>query len=115
LVYGGSLGPANCHGVLGDTDGAGSHANTDAVRSCFDEVLALSRGDHVAGQDVDFRVGLLDFPDHLDLEHRVALRRVDNDEIDSSTDQAIETLAVGKLGRDGRADSQLLALVLASG
>ena len=50
--------------------------------------------------------------DHFDLVHRVALRRVDDDDVDARVDQKSDSLSIFDSGADRRADQQLLRTVL---
>ncbi|KAI3492777.1 hypothetical protein L1887_42574 [Cichorium endivia] len=109
-VHGGTLGTADGHDLLGDADGAGAHADTQSVGTRSDEAGRLLTRHNVAGDDVNVREGGLDPLDHLDLVHRVALRRVEDDHIQAGLDEQRETLAVRGTRADGGGAVELLAV-----
>lgn len=72
-------------------------------------------GDDVACNDLEVGKGLLDPVDHVDLEDRVSLRRVEDDDVEASVDEEAKTILVVGACADGGCGIELLALgVLAS-
>jgi hypothetical protein len=114
-VDGGTLGSTDGHDLLGDTDGSGSHTDSETVSSSLDELGSLLSSDDVSGNDVNVGEGLLDPLDHLDLEGRVSLRRVDDDDVESGLDEKAESLSVGRSGSDGGTTVELLGRRLLAG
>mmetsp|Transcript_6495 Transcript_6495/g.22347 ORF Transcript_6495/g.22347 Transcript_6495/m.22347 type:complete len:229 (+) Transcript_6495:150-836(+) len=73
VEHGRGLPPSHSADLLGGADGPAAHADPKGVRPDADEALGLSGGHHVAGDDLQVRVVLLDPLDHLHLVHGVAL------------------------------------------
>lgn len=97
----GSLGTTDRHDFLCDANRARAHADTQTVRASGDEACRLLARHDVAGDDLKFGVRLLDPLDHLNLEDRVALRRVEHDDIQPSFYKYSEALAVCRTRTDG--------------
>lgn len=109
-VNSGSLGSANSHHLLGDADGAGTHTDTESVSTSSNEAGGLFTGNNITSDNIDVRESLLDPLDHLDLVNRVALRRVEDDNVETSLDEESKTLSVRGTGTDGSGTVELLAL-----
>lgn len=107
-VDGGSLRSTDGHDFLGDADGSGSHSDSKRVGSSSDEHSGLLPSDDVSSDDVDVGVGSLDPLDHLDLEDRVSLRGVENDDVKSGFDEEGESLLIGRSSSDGGSTEELL-------
>ena len=80
--------------------------------SSVDEILGLRGRDHVSPDDLEVGVLVLDPADHLDLEDRVALARVEDDDVHPGLLEELEPLLVLLVRGDGRADQELVVLVL---
>ena len=112
LVDGRRLGAAHRHHLLRDADGPGAHAHAQPVGAGLDEVARLRHADHVAGHHLELRVRRLYVLDHLDLVDRVALRGVQDDDVDPGLDQLPQPQLVGLARPHGGPDEQLLVPVL---
>ena len=110
VVHRGRLGTADSHNLLGNADRAGTHTDTEAVCARGNEACRLLARDDVASDDLKLRERLLDPLDHLNLVDRVALRRVEHDDVESSLDEEAQPLAVGGTSADCRGRIQLLRL-----
>src|SRR5690606_30502166 len=88
-------------------------ADLDPVRARLDEgARRLPRHD-VAGDELEVRVRALDLADPVQHALRVAVRRVDDHDVDARLDEPRDAL-LGVVARaDGRADAQRAVLVLA--
>lgn len=109
-VDGGSLGSANSHDLLGDTDGAGAHSDSETVGTSLDQRSGLLSGDHVTSNNLQVGEGLLDPLDHLNLEDRVTLRRVEDDDIEAGSHELLKSLSVIGSGSNGSTTQKLLGL-----
>ena len=109
-VHGGSLRATDRHNLLGDTNRAGAHAHAKTIRTSSNEARGLLAGDDIAGDDLELGVRLLDPPDHLDLEDRVALRGVEDDDVEAGFYEERETLAVRRTSTNCGSSVELLAL-----
>ena len=94
-------------------DRAGADADLDAVGARVDERLrSLGRHD-VACDQLQVRILALDLAHALEHVARVAVRRVDDDDVDAGLDEQRDALVGIDAGADGRADAQRAARVLA--
>src|SRR5690606_10610367 len=94
-------------------DRARPDADLDAVDSGLDErVRRLGRHD-VARDELQARMVLLDRADALEHAARVAVRSVDDDDVDARVDEQRDALLGVDTGADGRADAQRTIRVLA--
>ena len=109
-VDGSSLGTADGHDLLSDAGRARAHTDSETINTGGDETSGLLTGDDVSTNDIDVGVGLLDVLDHLDLVHRVTLGRVEDDNVETSIDELLETGLVVGAGTDGGSGNQLLGL-----
>lgn len=109
-VDGGTLGSADSHDLLGDTDGAGAHSDSETVGTSLDQRSGLLSGNNVTGNNLQVGEGLLDPLDHLDLEDGVTLRRVEDDDIEASGNKLLKSLSVIGSGSDGSTTEELLGL-----
>ena len=110
VVDGRSLGTTDGHDLLGDTDRAGTHSDTERICASCDEAGGLLASDDVASDNVELWVGLLDPADHVDLEHGVSLRRVKDDDVETSIDEKGQTLAVSRARSDSGGGVELLGV-----
>lgn len=109
-VDGSSLRTTDGHDLLGDTGRARAHTNSETVNTSSDKAGGLLTGDNVATNDIETRVGLLDVLDHLNLVHGVTLRRVKDDNVETSVNELLQTSLVVGAGTDGSSGDQLLGL-----
>ncbi|TYZ68959.1 hypothetical protein PybrP1_005129 [[Pythium] brassicae (nom. inval.)] len=112
VVHCGRLRAADRAHLLRRADRADAHADLESVRARVDEALALRHGHDVAADHVDVRVRRLDPLNELDLERRVALRRVDHDHVHARCDERSAPFAVARARADRGTDQQLLVRVL---
>lgn len=110
LVDGSTLGTAAGHDLLGDADRARAHTNTETVGTSSDQASSLLPDNNVSGNDLEIGEGGLDPLDHVDLEGGVTLGRVQDNNIQTSSDQESETIAVIGAGSDGGTAEKLLGL-----
>lgn len=110
VVDGSGLGTTDGHDLLSDTGGAVTHTDTETVNASSDEVSGLLAGDDVTADNIQIRVGSLDVLDHLDLEHGVTLRRVNNNDIQTSLDQLLQSLTVLGTSTDRGGADELLRI-----
>ena len=109
-VDGSGLRTADSHDLLGDASRARAHTDSETINAGGDEASSLLTGDNVAANDIEVGVGLLDELDHLNLVHRVALGRVEDDNIETGVNELLQTLLVVGTGTDGGGSDQLLGL-----
>ena len=109
-VDGGSLGATNGHNLLGDAGRAATHADTETVDTSSDERSGLLTSHDVSANDIEARVVLLDPLDHLDLVHAVTLGAVEDDNIQTSIDEELQSLLVLGAGTNGGSAEELLAI-----
>lgn len=114
-VHSGGLRPTNGHDLLSDACRSTAHTNTKAVDAGGDERGGLLSGDDVASNDIKLRKLGLDPLDHLDLIHAVALRAIQNHNIETSVDQQLQPKFVLRTGADSRSAQKLLAVWLLGG
>lgn len=109
-VDGSSLRTADSHDLLSDAGGARAHTDSETVNTSGNETSGLLAGDDVATNDIEAGVSLLDVLDHLDLVHGVTLGRVEDDNVETSINELLETGLVVGAGTDGGSGDQLLGL-----
>lgn len=109
-VDGSSLRTTDGHDLLGDTGRARAHTDSETVNTSSDETGGLLTGDNVATNNIETGVGLLDVLDHFNLVHGVTLRRVKDNNVETSIDELLETSLVVGAGTDGSGGDQLLGL-----
>lgn len=110
LVNGSTLGTTAGHDLLGDADRARAHTNTETIGTGSDQASSLLPDNNVSGNDLEIGEGGLDPLDHVDLEGRVTLGRIQDNNVQTSSDQESETIAVIGTGSDGGTAEQLLRL-----
>lgn len=110
LVDSSSLTATTGHDFLSDTDGAGAHTDTETVSASSDQVGSLLAGNDVSGNDIKLGEILLDPADHLQLIDGVALRRVQDNNVEASLNEQSQTILVIGAGANGSADQELLAV-----
>lgn len=98
------------HDLLGNAGRAGAHTDTQTVDTSLDEGGSLLTGNDIATNDIQAWVGGLDVADHIQLEDRVTLGRVEDDNVKASLNKLGQTLAVIWAGTDGGSSDQLLGL-----
>src|SRR5207248_9907473 len=100
---GGDLGDADAGDDARGADGAGADADLDSVGAGVDQVLGALGGGDVSGDHLDV-VGFLDAADGLDDVFGVAVRGVDDDDVDVSLDERFDARKIVDAGR--RADAE---------
>ena len=85
---------ADSHHRLGYAYRAGSHAYAKSVGSGFDQSFRLIHCNHIACDYIYFREVSLDEFEHFNLKYRVALSRVDQQNIDSRFSQSFHSFTV---------------------
>ncbi len=108
--HGGALRPTHGHDLLGDADRPAAHADAEGVRTRDNELRGLLSRDDVAGHNLEVGIGALDPADKLGLVLRVALARVEHDDVEAGGDEQGQALAVRLARPDRCATVQLLAL-----
>jgi hypothetical protein len=92
---------------------AGANSDLDAVRAGIDErARSLGRRD-IACDELQTGKLAFDLPHALDDAARMAVRRIDDDDIDAGFDEQRDALVGVDARADGRADAQRAARVLA--
>ena len=109
-IHSSSLRPADRHDLLCDTNGPRAHTDAEAVCTGSDEARCLLARDNVPGDDLELGERLLDPAEHLDLEDRVSLGRVDNDDVEAGLHEELQPLAVRRASADGSSSIELLSL-----
>ena len=94
-------------------DRAGADADLDAVGAGVDERLRGFGRHDVAGDQLQVGIRALDRAHALEHVARVAVRRVDDDDVDAGLDEQRDALVGVDARADRRADAQRAALVLA--
>ncbi len=96
----------------GGADRAGADADLDRIGAGIDERASALGGGDIAGDDLHAVGELLDLLDGVEHALRVAVRGVDDDQVDAGIDQPLGTLdaAVADRGRRGDAEPPLLVL-----
>lgn len=112
LINSRRLGTTASHDFLRDANRAAAHADTQSVAASVDEVFGLRSRHHIAGDDLQVRIRLLDVLDHLDLEAAVALRRVEHDYVHAGLHEHLQTRFVLVPGAERGTNKQLLVAVL---
>lgn len=110
LVDGSTLGTTAGHDLLGDADRARAHTNTETVSTGSNQASSLLPDNNVSCNDIEVGEGGLDPLDHVDLEGGVTLGRVQDNNIQTSSDQESKTITVIGTGSDGGTAEQLLGL-----
>ena len=111
FVHGRGLSASDCHDFLRDAYRSTAHAHSECVRTGFDQVLRLTLCDDVAGDDLNVRVRLLDPFDHVDLIDGIALRRVEDNHIDTSLSETFDAFLVLFSCTHGSTAEQLPVLI----
>jgi hypothetical protein len=109
-VDGGSLRTADSHDFLGDAGRTATHTNTETVNASSNKRSSLLASHDVSANDIETREVLLDPLDHLDLVHAVTLRAVEDDNIETSIDEKLESVLVLGTGANGSTAQKLLAI-----
>mmetsp|Transcript_9414 Transcript_9414/g.24380 ORF Transcript_9414/g.24380 Transcript_9414/m.24380 type:complete len:350 (+) Transcript_9414:98-1147(+) len=95
LVHRGRLRPATRHHLLRRADRARAHAHAQRVRAPLNQVARLLHSHHVARDHLNrVVVSRLDVLDHVALERRVTLRRVDDDHVHTLLDETAHALTI---------------------
>mmetsp|Transcript_28660 Transcript_28660/g.60493 ORF Transcript_28660/g.60493 Transcript_28660/m.60493 type:complete len:242 (-) Transcript_28660:939-1664(-) len=94
--------------LLRGADGSDAHAHSKSVGAGLYEMQCLGGGDDIPGDDLQFRMGLLEMLDNFDLIHGIALGGIDHDDVYARLDQGRGTIAILRPGTDGRPHQQLL-------
>lgn len=93
--------------LLGGADGPRAHAHAQAVDASLDQAVGLPAGHNVAADNVELGELALEVTDCLELEERVALRRVHDDHVEATLGaQSTDALAVRVARADRAADEQ---------
>ena len=82
------------HDFLRDASRAGPHADPEPVRAGGDQGGGLRNGHDVSSNHVQIRVLLFDVFDHFDLKDGVALRGVEDDNVETSVRELLESILV---------------------
>mmetsp|Transcript_620 Transcript_620/g.1388 ORF Transcript_620/g.1388 Transcript_620/m.1388 type:complete len:283 (-) Transcript_620:215-1063(-) len=114
MVHGGRLRPPHCHHLLRRADRARAHADAQSVDAPLDQVASLSNAHDIAAHDLDVGETLLDVAHHVLLERGVALRRVDDKQVNARRRQRRHTLLVVGTRVDRSAHEQPLVFPLRS-
>lgn len=102
------LGTTDSHDLLCDTSTAAAHANSQAIDTSSDQSGGLVPSHDVSTDDIDFRVGLLDELDHLNLELAVTLTAIKDNNIKASFDKELQSVLVLLACSDRGSADQLL-------
>ena len=105
-----SLGTANGHNLLGDTGGTTAHTNSETIDTSGDQRSGLLSGHDVSANDIDTRELALNPLDHLNLVHTVTLGAVQDDNIETSLNEQLETLLVLGASTNSSGTEELLAI-----
>ena len=106
----GGLGTTDSHNLLGDTGATGAHANSQAIGTSSDQGSGLLAGNNVTGNNIDLGESLLNPLDHVDHEHGVTLGAVQDDNVQTSLNKALETGLVLLTSSDSGSTDQLLGV-----
>lgn len=110
VVDGSGLRAAHGHDLLGDAGGTTAHADSETVNASGDEGSSLLSSHDVSSNDIEVGEFGLDPLDHLNLVHAVTLRRIQDDNVQTSIDQLLETELVLWAGANGSGAEELLAV-----
>ncbi len=102
------LGTTDGHNLLCDTSTAAAHANSQAIDTSSDQSGGLVPSHDVSADDIDFRVGLLDELDHLNLELAVTLTAVKDNNVKASFDKELQSVLILLACSDRGGADQLL-------
>ena len=110
---GGELGDADAGDDAGGADGAGADADLDAVRAGVDEGARAFGGGDVAGDDLQGVRQALDAGDGAQHAFRMAVRGVDDDDVDLGGDEGFRAgvAVIAHAGGGGDAEAAELVLV----
>ena len=116
LVDRGHLRHAHPGDDAGGADRARADADLDRVDAGVDQRLGAGAGGDVAADDLDvarWRGSALEPPDHLEQQAGVAVRGVDDEDVDAGLDQGRGALPGVAEVADRRADEEAALVVLA--
>lgn len=104
------LGTTNSHDLLGDASTAAAHANSQAIDTSSNQSCGLLTSNNVTTDNVDLGEVLLDPLDHLDLVHAVTLAAVQDNDVETSINEELESGLVLLTGTNGSSGDELLGL-----
>mmetsp|Transcript_27327 Transcript_27327/g.73892 ORF Transcript_27327/g.73892 Transcript_27327/m.73892 type:complete len:273 (-) Transcript_27327:318-1136(-) len=106
-----SLTTAHSTHFLCGANGAGAHAHAQPICACINEALCLGRCHNVTTDDLEVRVGLLQVPQHVQLEGAITLAAVQHHCIHAHLHQASHALLISLSGAHGSTTAQAALLV----
>ena len=112
-MIGGDHRHADSRDHAGGADRAGADADLDRVDPEIDQRLCRFTGGDVAGDDVHIRKLAADPADHVEHALRVAVSRIDHEDVDVGGDQRLSPLQVSRANADAGAAPQASERVLA--
>lgn len=102
------LGSAHGHDFLRYARRAGTHADPEPVDAGGDQGSGLRDGDDVAANHVEIWVLSLYVFDHFDLEDGIALRGIEDDDVETGVCELFQSIFILWSGADGRGADELL-------
>jgi len=109
-AHGSGLGTTDSHDLLGDTGTTAAHANSQAIDTGGNQSSSLLAGNDVTTNNVDLGEFLLNVLDHLDLVHGVTLARVQDNDVQASLNEELETVLVLLTSTDRSGTDELLGI-----
>mmetsp|Transcript_45312 Transcript_45312/g.52088 ORF Transcript_45312/g.52088 Transcript_45312/m.52088 type:complete len:225 (-) Transcript_45312:393-1067(-) len=111
MVNSGSLGTTNCTHFLSSANRATTHTNSETIDSGVNESLGLTASDDITTDDVQIGVVGSQVLDHVQLINRVSLRGINDDNVNTCGNQALDTFFVSLAGSDGGTTHQMSFLI----
>jgi hypothetical protein len=109
-VDGSSLGTTDSHNLLSDTSRTTAHTDSETINTSSNQRSSLLSGHDVSANDIDVRELLLNPLDHLNLVHAVTLGTVQDNDIETSLNELLETKLVLGASTDSSGTEELLAI-----
>lgn len=101
---------ADSHDFLGNTGRARTHTNTESISTGSDKTGSLLPGNHVSSNNINVWELLLDPLDHLDLVDTVALGAIQDNDIQTSFGQQLQSDLVILSGTNRSTAKKLFAV-----
>src|SRR6478609_6236855 len=90
-----------CHDFLSRTNGADTHSYAKSVNTGINQSFGLGNGYDVTANDLQISVFIFNVANHFQLVDGISLRRIQNNQIQSSVNKPVQTFTIFRAGTNG--------------